>query len=687
MAEESLFTSITGFDDVGDMFDGGGKGGSGDQFYSGTNEEYVEAGGTNVGGDDNTFIDRVTNTAKNENELDYNPPEIPQGGGGDGGSSGGAPAAGQGEGEGEDASTGLTADDIFKMAEEAGIDLSNEQINELLADPQGWLESKGMEIFPQVPVIDADADGTTLDPNNPDYDLGDTPNVDATTVDEIAGVDTVDPKDPTTYTADTVTDDMEADPETYQVDPVTGEIRDENLVDADDIEIDMKGAATGVNEDGTVNETGVALNDYATQSTSNIIDTSTVAGKLLAEKLGEGNYTDSKATILGQMEIISGAFKDSNGNPIIPPFAQGIARQLSRTMAFKGVTGTAATAAMANALMEASLGVAEKEASFFQTLTVKNLDNRQQAIINKANVLAKFEITNADARETAAVQNAQAFLEMDLKNLTNEQQAEVINTQARIDALLEDSRAINAERLFTAEARNDFTKYYDTLNTNIKTFMAEQQNAIAKFNAGEINSMAQFEATMEDSRQKFYAEMQFNIDTANAKWRQSVEVDNKKMQYDAISTDVKNMLDISQEAQNQLWDRVDSLFDYIWKSSENDMERDVRVLLAQISAQAGSKGGGGLFGFLGDLAGAMITKAVIGSDERLKTNIEYFDTLPSGIKMYTWDWTEEAKKRGFDENPPIGVIAQEIQKTHPDAVIEGPDGYLRVNYTRLFDEV
>jgi len=676
--------SIFGFEDVGDMFDGGGAGGSGDQFYGGSHDDYLEAGGT-TNNPDGSFLDKMAATGANEAGIDYGPNDYGErDDGGDG--NGGAPAAGE-EGQAEDATTGLTADDIFKMAEEAGIDLSNEQINELLADPQGWLEGKGMKLFPTlVPKIDADADGTTLDPNNPDYDLGDKPNVDATTVDEIAGVDTVDPKDPTTYTADTISDDMELDPETYQVDPVTGEIRDENLVDADDIEIDMKGAGTGVNEDGTVNQTGVALNDYATQSTSNIIDTSTVAGKLLAEKLGEGNYTDSKATILGQMEIISGAFKDSNGNPIIPPFAQGIARQLSRTMAFKGVTGTAATAAMANALMEASLGVAEKEASFFQTLTVKNLDNRQQAIINKANVLAKFEITNADARETAAVQNAQAFLEMDLKNLTNEQQAEVINTQARIDALLEDSRAINAERLFTAEARNDFTKYYDTLNTNIKTFMAEQQNAIAKFNAGEINSMAQFEATMEDSRQKFYAEMQFNIDTANAKWRQSVEVDNKKMQYDAISTDVKNMLDISQEAQNQLWDRVDSLFDYIWKSSENDMERDVRVLMAQIQAQAGSKGGG-LFSFLGDVASAVAVKMIMGSDERLKTNIEYFDTLPSGIKMYTWDWTEEAKKRGFDENPPIGVIAQEIQKTHPDAVIEGPDGYLRVNYTRLFDEV
>ena len=109
----------------------------------------------------------------------------------------------------------------------------------------------------------------------------------------------------------------------FNVDAVTGQIKDQNLVDADSLQIDMTGAATGINVDGTVNETGQALNDYAIQKFSDIIDTSTVSGKLLADQLGEGNYTDSKATLLGQMEIISGQFVDSNGNPKIPSLGAG----------------------------------------------------------------------------------------------------------------------------------------------------------------------------------------------------------------------------------------------------------------------------------------------------------------------------------------------------------------------------
>ena len=139
------------------------------------------------------------------------------------------------------------------------------------------------------------------------------------------------------------------------VDAAQGTVSDDAQVDASEIEIDMEGAGTGVNADGTVNQTGEALNQYASQDISHIIDTSTSAGKLLADSLGEGNYLDSKATITGQMKTISQEFKDPNtGEPIIPPWAQATARQLKRSIAFSGMSGTAATAAMSTALMEAT---------------------------------------------------------------------------------------------------------------------------------------------------------------------------------------------------------------------------------------------------------------------------------------------------------------------------------------------
>jgi hypothetical protein len=230
---------------------------------------------------------------------------------------------------------------------------------------------------------------------------------------------------------------------------------------------------------------------------------------------------------------------------------------------------------MATAIMEASLPVAQADAQFFQTVTVQNLSNRQQSTINRANVLANLNLADMDARMNAAVSNAQAFMQMDLANLDNRQQMEVINTQARIQSLMEDARSVNAARMFAAESQNDFTKFYDQLNSNIEMFVAEQANAMARFNAGEINDSQEFNASMTRQRDMFEAEMAYNIDLANARWRQTVETNNTEMYFRAAQTDVQNLVNISTEAMNRMWDREDAILAYTWKSAENQLDRDV----------------------------------------------------------------------------------------------------------------
>jgi len=703
---------LFGFDSVKDMFDGGGAGQSGSSFStegsvfdrsptyddSGNRENnYVEKD-QNYNADTTSFKDRLSNTnanraAEQQNHIDqivasnpnykyegnmivdketgdvirdYNKDPLTDNeiGFDDGSSSSGSGAS-------TGAASEYSPDQILEFAEKAGLVDQNEDIQAILDDPNAWLESRGLIFADIVPQIDPDAEGTTLDPTNPNYALGDMPDATATTgtATTAAGVNEA---TGTKYEAVTSADQLGTDATT--VNAVTGEIRDENLVDAE--QIDVEAAASG---EGAVGE---ALSDYASIDLSMVLDTSTTSGKLLADKLRkEGkNYVDAKSSVLWQMKTIAAEFKDGNGNPVIPPWAQATARQVQRTMAFGDITGSAATAMMSQAIMEATLGIAEKEASFFQTLTIENLDNQQEAIINKANVIAQFETANLDARQQAAVENARAFLEMDLKNLTNEQQAEVINTQSMVDALFNDVSAQNAARLFGAEVDNDMRKFYDELTAQIQIHNSEQMNQMERFNVGEVNDSAEFMATLEDSRQRFYAEMQYNIDLATAKWRQVVETENTQFRFDAASEDIKNGLDISTESQNRMWDRVDNLLDYIFKGWNAEADRDATILAAQMQAQASRKSGGNsLFDGLITLGAAWLSS---GSDMRLKENIEYYDTV-QGIKYYTWDWTEEAKSIGWDKYPNYGVLAQAIQKTHPEAVEEGPDGYLMVNYGKI----
>ena len=418
----------------------------------------------------------------------------------------------------------------------------------------------------KLPTIDELASGTNIDETEfqqPEDETG----ADVETIgdDDITTASTVEEGSVADYNAETVSEDLDSD--FYTAGAIEGTVSDKAQVDAEQIDVDAT-------EKG-LNAVGKALNDFAKVDISRVIDTSTVQGKLLADKLGEGGYVDSKATIIGQMKIISDEFKDSNGNPKIPAWAQSLYRNVSKTIAFKGMTGSAATAAVTNAIMEASLGVAEKEATFFQTLTTENLSNRQQSIINKATVLSNFEVENLDARMTAAVNNAQAFLKMDLANLDNRQQAEIVNTQLRVDALLEDAKAENAARLFRAEAENDFTKFYDELNTQIEMHTAEQKNAMERFNTGEINDNAEYNATLEQRRTEFYKEMAYNIELANARWRQEVTLKEAEMKFDAARIDLENLISIKKEALTQLWDREDALLDYTWKSAETELNRAV----------------------------------------------------------------------------------------------------------------
>ena len=495
---------------------------------------------------------------------------------------------------------------VLEWAKSAGIDQAGMQA--IVDDPNKFLADRNLKLEDVVPTLNANAAGTSILGDASKYQLDvDGLNQTATQVNNIATADriTTDSSDASTYTAETNTQKM-ADG-SYDMTAATGEIDDDNLVDASAIETDLQGAATGRNADGTINYTGVAANDYATQEFSSIIDTSTVSGRNLAKALGVGNYLDEKATIAGQVKIISEQFVNDQGQAVIPKWAQKMARSVAQTMAFDGISGSAQTSAMATAIMEATLGIAEKEATFFQTLTAKNLDNRQQSIINKANILSRFEEANLGARQAAAVSNAKAFLELDLKNLTNEQQAALINKQERTQALFEDSKIINAQRLFTAEQQNDFTKFYDELNSQIQRHNSTEINNLRKFNAGEVNDIAVANAELQNNREKFYQEMQYNIDTSNAKWRREVTLKQFETTWDAISTDVKNSLDISTEGQNRIWDTAENLLDFIQKTASGDRDAEVRLLVAQLQAQGQQTGGSsfldGIFKLAGTVAG------------------------------------------------------------------------------------
>jgi hypothetical protein len=78
------------------------------------------------------------------------------------------------------------------------------------------------------------------------------------------------------------------------------------------------------------------------------------------------------------------------------------------------------------------------------------------------------------------------------------------------------------------------------------------------------------------------------------------------MKFDAAALDVKNMTTLQQEQLNQIWDRSDALLDYLWKSTENEKDRQVKLATAKMDLKA--KDNEGLGKLFGTLFGAGVDK-------------------------------------------------------------------------------
>ena len=461
-----------------------------------------------------------------------------------------------------------------------GVNVANTSAD-ILKDPQGFLGTEGT-LSDNVTTIDASNPDNVLSNNNYSMDVdglqGSAAN--ASTA-QASGV--TKPNSASTYNA--ATTGSQVDTLNKNTNAATATFS--SKAEADVENLDMRGLATGTNVDGSVNEVGQAFNTSYTQNLSTIVDTSTVSGKLLAQNLGEGNFTDAKTQITYWMDTLSKDFVDPvTGQAKIPTWAASSLKGVNRMIAFKGVSGTAAISAVAAATMEAIIPVAQEQSRFFQTLTVKNLDVKNTQALNTANILSKMNIADLDSRMTEAITNAKNFVTYDMANLNNEQQMVVVEHQAKQQSIMEDAKQENVARQFGAGERNTMDKFYDELGARIGMFNTEARNGMEKFNTGETNAMSKFNLTLENQREMFYTQFQKDVDESVVKWRQSVELTNNATLNNAAATDVKNIVGLTTEQLNQMWDRTDALLDYSFKESENQKNRRTQVQVAKMNYDA-----------------------------------------------------------------------------------------------------
>merc|ERR1712007_222119 len=73
------------------------------------------------------------------------------------------------------------------------------------------------------------------------------------------------------------------------------------------------------------------------------------------------------------------------------------------------------------------------------------------------------------------------------------------------------------------------------------------------------------------------------------------------------------------------------------------------------------------------------------SDIQLKTDLKMVSTLPNGVEVYSWTWNKIAESKGLSGKS-VGVIAQQVMNIVPGSVSKGTDGFMKVDYSKIFTQ-
>ena len=241
---------------------------------------------------------------------------------------------------------------------------------------------------------------------------------------------------------------------------------------------------------------------------------------------------------------------------------------------------------IANMNFTAEQQIALENSRIANTMNLQNLSNSQAMVMAEAAALSNLDMANLNNRQQASVQNAQNFMQMDMANLNNRQQTEMFKAQQRIQSLFTDQAAINAARQFNATSQNQTDQFFANLQSQTSQFNASQANAQAQFNAGQINTVERFNQEIANQRDQFNAQNQLVIAQSNAQWRREIATADTAATNRANELNAKAVLDISNQAYNNLWQYYADTMEWAWQSSENELNRYTDMAIAQLSASS-----------------------------------------------------------------------------------------------------
>jgi hypothetical protein len=178
---------------------------------------------------------------------------------------------------------------------------------------------------------------------------------------------------------------------------------------------------------------------------------------------------------------------------------------------------------------------------------------------------------------------------MDMANLSNEQQTALFNTQANVQALLSDQAAENAAKQFNATSQNQVDQFFAGLATQVSQFNSTQTNAMTQFDESNSIDVAKFNSSLKSQRDQFNAQNQLVIAQSNAQWRREIATIDTATVNAANEFNAKSLLDISNQAYDNMWQQYEDIIEYAWRSGESERDRINELVRTQVTANANLK--------------------------------------------------------------------------------------------------
>ena len=328
-------------------------------------------------------------------------------------------------------------------------------------------------------------------------------------------------------------------------------------------------------------------------------------------KAAQGEPSE-KATMRYQMNQYMKDFNDGK----VPRWAAGAMRSVINQMAAQGISGSNATQAAMQAMLEKSIDLASIDASTFAKFDSMNLSNRQQRAMLAAEQRARFmgqefdqkfqsKVINASkisdianmnftAEQQIALENSRIANTMNLQNLNNKQA--LVMAEAAALANLDIANLNNRQQAAVQTAQNFLAVDMANLSNNQQASMLKAQgsiNAILSDTAAE-NAQKQFNASSTNQVNQFYdglsaqvaqfntaqsnAMSQFNAGQKNAMSQFNTSIQNQRDQFNA-----QNAMVIAQS--NVQWRRAIATGDTAAINRANELNAQALINMSQMAYQ------------------------------------------------------------------------------------------------------